>query len=104
MRRASLLPIVAAALSIACGGPSVDANATLDELTYQEQEVPFVDADVLHAWMESGNADQVVFVDNRNAFAFQQQRIEDARLMSVDEVATSMGKLPVNKWAVFYCT
>lgn len=104
MSRLLPIPIALAVVLAACGGPNVDPSATFDELTYQEREVPFVDADVLHAWMEAGHADEVVFVDNRNSFAFQQQRIRDARLIPTEEVGTSMGKLPVNKWAVFYCT
>lgn len=103
MRRLAL-PLIVAALAAACGGPSVDPSASLSDLTYRERGVPFVDAETLAAWMDAGHAEDVVFVDNRNAFAFQQQRVEGARLIPTEDIATSMGKLPVNKWAVFYCT
>lgn len=104
MKRPFPLLLLAAVVPLACGGPSVDPDTPFTELTYEERGVPFIDADELHAWMEAGNADDVVFVDNRNAFAFQQQRVEGARLIPTDEFPNALGKLPVNKWAVFYCT
>lgn len=89
---------------LACGGPSVDPDTPFSELTYREQGVPFVDAEDLHAWMGAGHADDVVFVDNRNAPTFRQQRIEGARLVPTAEVRQSIGGLPMNKWLVMYCT
>lgn len=99
-------PIPAALLALAafaCGG-GVEPGTPLEELTFQEQEVPFVNADDLHDWMEAGNQDQVVFVDNRNAFTFDQLRIEGARLVPTDRVDIALGGLPLNKWLIFYCT
>lgn len=104
MRRTHVILLLAATVPLACGGPSVDPATPFTELTYQEQGVPFIDAGDLYGWMESGHEDDVVFVDNRNAFAFQQQRIEGARLIPTNDLEASLGKLPVNKWAVFYCT
>ena len=64
----------------------------------------FVTAEDLHGWMEAGHADEVVFIDNRNLFTFEQRRIAGARLIPTDDVELSLGSLPLNKWAVFYCT
>ncbi|MBW3660609.1 MAG: hypothetical protein KY397_03130 [Gemmatimonadetes bacterium] len=104
MRRMVALLSLAAVFALACGGPEVDPETPFSELTYQEQGVPFIDADRLHAWMEAGHADDVVFIDNRNAYSFEQQRIRGARLIPTSDVQNSLGKLPVNKWAVHYCT
>lgn len=104
MKRMTPLLLLAALLPLACGGPNVDPATPFPELTYEERGVPFIDADILHAWMEAGNQDEVVFVDNRDAMSFRQQRIEGARLIPTNDMSTSVGKLPVNKWAVFYCT
>lgn len=102
MRRTHSL-VLLAALTLACG-PSVDPDTPLADLTYEEQGVPFVDAGDLRAWMQAGHEDEIVFVDNRDAAAFRQQRIRDARLIPTSQVQSSLGGLPVNKWAVFYCT
>lgn len=104
MRRTHVILLLAATVPLACGGPSVDPATPFTELTYQEQGVPFIDAGDLYGWMEAGHEDEVVFVDNRNAFAFQEQRVEGARLIPTNDLETALGKLPVNKWAVFYCT
>ncbi len=53
--------------------------------------------------MDAGN-DDVVFVDNRNSFAFQQERIAGARLIPTEAMARSVGSLPLNQWIVLYCT
>lgn len=97
------LPLLAALLALACG-PSVDPDTPFAELTYEEQGVPFIDAGDLHGWMEAGHQDDVVFIDNRNSYTFQQQRIRGARLIPTEDVGNAIGTLPVNKWAVFYCT
>lgn len=102
MRRTHSL-VLLAALTLACG-PSVDPDTPLADLTYEEQGVPFVDAGDLRAWMQAGHEDEIVFVDNRDGAAFRQQRIRGARLIPTPEVQSSLGALPVNKWAVFYCT
>lgn len=88
----------------ACGGPDVDPSASLDELATREREVLFVGPDELRAWMEAGHEDDVVFVDNRSAFEFEELRIEGARLIPTDRMEASVRTLPTNKWAVFYCT
>lgn len=101
MRARLAVPVL---LVLACGGPRVDPDASLSDLTYQEQGVPFVDPDDLRAWMQAGHADEVVFVDNRNGFAFQQLRIEGARLVPTDGVEANLGSLPLNRWLIMYCT
>ena len=88
---------------LACGG-TVDPNAPLETHRDEERDVTFVTAEALHGWMEAGHADEVVIVDNRNLFTFEQQRIAGARLIPTDDVKSSLGSLPLNKWAVFYCT
>ena len=85
----------------ACGG-SVDPNAPLP--TYEERDVQFVDPEVLHGWIEGGHAEDVVFIDNRSQFTFEEQHIEGARLIPTDAVEDVIGSLPVNKWLVMYCT
>ena len=100
-----IVPAVSALIVLAaCGGASADPDAPLD--TYEEagRGVLFVDPDDLHEWMEAGHDDEVVFVDNRNAFTFEQQRIAGARLIPTDQMARSVGSLPLNKWIVLYCT
>lgn len=89
---------------VACGGARVDADTPLSALTYQERDVAFVDAADLRAWIEAGHEDDVVFIDNRNAFTFSQLRIEGARLVPTQEVRQSLGGLPLNKWLIMYCT
>lgn len=101
MRGLALIPI--AATLFACGG-EVDPNAPLETQRNEERDVTFVTAEALHGWMEAGHAQEVVFIDNRNLFTFEQQRIAGARLIPTDDVESSLGSLPLNKWAVFYCT
>jgi hypothetical protein len=101
MRTLTLIPIAAAVL--ACGG-TIDPNAPLESHRDEERGVTFVTAEALHDWMEAGHADEVVIIDNRNLFTFEQQRIAGARLIPTDDVQSSLGSLPLNKWAVFYCT
>jgi predicted sulfurtransferase len=103
MRRDAILATLAAATLLACGG-SIDPNAPLDTHRDEERDVAFVTPEDLHDWMEAGHADEVVFIDNRNLFTFEQQRIAGARLIPTDDVQNSLGSLPLNKWAVFYCT
>lgn len=101
-RHPRLVPLLVVLSLLACGGRGSDAplEVTLEE----ERGVAFVDPKELHAFMEAGHEDEVVFVDNRNAFAYSQSRIAGARLMSTDEVQRSVGNLPLNKWVVMYCT
>lgn len=86
--------------AIGCGGAAADPDAPLE--TYTEQAVLFVDAGDVHRYMDSGN--EVVFVDNRNSFSFQRERIAGARLIPTGAMARSVGSLPLNKWIVLYCT
>lgn len=101
MRGLTLIPI--AATLLACGS-KVDPNAPLETHRNAERGASFVTAEALHDWMEAGHADEVVFIDNRNLFTFEQQRIAGARLIPTDDVESSLASLPLNKWAVFYCT
>jgi hypothetical protein len=102
MRRAFTASTLAI-LAFACGG-TVDPNAPLETHRDEERNVTFVTPEALRGWMEAGHAEEVVIVDNRNLFAFEQQRIAGARLIPTDDVESSLGSLPLNKWAVFYCT
>lgn len=86
--------------AIACGGATADPDAPLE--TYSEREVLFVDAGDVRRYMDAGN--DVVFVDNRNSFSFQRERIAGARLIPAEAMAQSVGSLPLNKWIVLYCT
>lgn len=86
--------------TIGCGGAAADPDAPLE--TYSEREVLFVDADDVRRYMDAGN--DVVFVDNRNSFSFQRERIAGARLIPTEAMARSVGSLPLNKWIVLYCT
>jgi hypothetical protein len=95
--------ILFVAMTVACGA-ELDPNAPLETHRSEERGVTFVTPEDLHDWMEAGHADEVVFIDNRNLFTFEQQRIAGARLIPTDDVENSLGSLPVNKWAVFYCT
>lgn len=100
MQRTILLAI---AVLFACGG-EVDPNAPLATHRDEEREATFVTPEDLYDWMEAGHADEVVFIDNRNLFTFEQKRVAGARLIPTDDVEESLGSLPLNKWAVFYCT
>jgi len=86
----------------AYSGGDVDPDAPL--ATYEEREVLFVNPDDLRDWIEADHAEDVIFVDNRIQVAWEEQRIEGARLMPTDLVENSIGSLPVNKWLVMYCT
>lgn len=86
--------------TIGCGGAAADPDAPLK--TYSEREVLFVDAGDVRRYMDAGN--NVVFVDNRNSFSFQRERIAGARLIPTEAMARSAGSLPLNKWIVLYCT
>ena len=74
------------------------------ELNVYEEErgVLFAKPESVRDYTEGGNA--VVFVDNRNAFVFQQKHIVGARLIPTGEMGRSVGSLPLNKWIILYCT
>lgn len=98
------LPIaLALAVALACGG-EVDPNAPLETHRDEGRDVTFVTPEALRGWMRAGHEDDVVIVDNRNLFTFEQQRIAGARLIPTDDVQSSLASLPLNKWVVFYCT
>ena len=99
-----LLATVVAGFALACDGGEVDPKAPLPTYEDTERGVAFVDPEDVHAWIEAGHEDEVVFVDNRNTFTFQQQRIAGARLIPTDQMARSLGSLPLNKWLILYCT
>lgn len=103
MTRNGTILCLAAALFVACG-PNVDPEAPLAEYTFEERGVQFVEPEVLKAWMEAGNADEVVIVDNRSRFSFNQRRIEGARSLPASDVQQSIGSFPLNKWLIMYCT
>jgi hypothetical protein len=100
MRRFLAMLIVIPALLAACSGEDVPAG----ELAVYEEErgVLFVEPEAVREFTEAGN--DVVFVDNRNAFTFQQSHIAGARLVPTGDMERSIGGLPLNKWIVFYCT
>ena len=99
------IPIaLALTAALACGGGDLDPNAPLETHRDERRDVTFVTPEALHGWMRAGHADDVVIVDNRNLFTFEQQRIAGARLIPTDDVRASLGSLPLNKWVVFYCT
>lgn len=100
MARTALLFVLAAIL--ACG-ESRSTDAPLEVRQDAERGVAFVEPEELHDYIEAGN-DDVVFVDNRNAFSYEQQRISGSRLIPTDRMARSLGSLPLNKWIVLYCT
>ncbi|HKY60227.1 MAG TPA: rhodanese-like domain-containing protein [Gemmatimonadota bacterium] len=100
MKRAVVFLIVLAVASGCAGG---DVASQGDLAVYEEERgVLFVEPERVREFMEAGN--DVVFVDNRNAFTFQQSRIAGARLIPTGEMERSIGGLPLNKWIVFYCT
>ncbi|MGH7570621.1 MAG: rhodanese-like domain-containing protein [Gemmatimonadota bacterium] len=92
------LPLALAACSSGSGGEAAGELAVYEE----ERGVLFVEPESVRDYTEAGN--DIVFVDNRNAFSFQQSRIAGARLIPTGEMARSVGSLPLNKWIVFYCT
>jgi hypothetical protein len=100
MHRLILLTVAAL---VACGA-EIDPAAPLPTHRDEEREVTFVTPEDLHDWMEAGHENEVVFIDNRNLFTFEQKRVAGARLIPTDDVEKSLGSLPLNKWAVFYCT
>ncbi|MGH7544479.1 MAG: rhodanese-like domain-containing protein [Gemmatimonadota bacterium] len=81
-----------------------DSGVPAGELAVYEEErgVLFVEPESVRDYTEAGN--DVVFVDNRNAFSFQQSRVAGARLIPTGDMERSIGGLPLNKWIVFYCT
>ncbi|CAN5299967.1 hypothetical protein BH18GEM1_BH18GEM1_18900 [soil metagenome] len=89
--------------ALGCGA-AADRDAPLETYEEAERGVLFVEPDDLHDWIESGHEDEVVFVDNRNTFTYEQQHIANARLIPTDQMARSMGSLPLNKWLIMYCT
>jgi len=97
-----VLALGAAVGLLACGGGGADPAAPLP--TYEEREVLWVNPDELHDWIEAGHADDVVFIDNRTQFVYEEQHIEGARLISTDIVDEAIGTLPLNKWLIMYCT
>ena len=103
--RGTPIPIaLVLAAALACGGGDVDPNAPLETHRDERRDVTFVTPEALQGWMRAGHADDVVIVDNRNLFTFEQQRIAGARLIPTDDVRNSLGSLPLNQWVVFYCT
>lgn len=100
MRRLVMASIVLPALLAACS----EGSAPPGELAVYEEErgVLFVEPEGVREFTEAGH--DVVFVDNRNAFTFQQSRIAGARLIPTGDMERSIGGLPLNKWIVFYCT
>ena len=94
---------IALAAALACGGGDLDPAAPLATHRDEGRDVTFVSPEALHGWMEAGHADEVVVIDNRNQFTFQQQHVAGARLIPTDDVQASLASLPVNKWLVFYC-
>ena len=98
-----LTGILVAAVFFACGGDSGGDAAAGPLKTYEEREVLWVEPDDVDAYLEAGN-DDVIFVDNRNAFSFTEQHIAEARLIPTDQMARSLGSLPLNKWLILYCT
>ncbi len=90
------------ALAACGGGGGMDPNAPLP--TYQERDVLFVNPDDLHAWIEAGHQDDVVFIDNRSQFVFEEKHVEGARMIPTEAMDDAIGTLPVNKWLVLYCT
>lgn len=102
--RGSPIPIaIALAAALACGG-GVDPNAPLETYRDEGRSVTFVTPQALHDWMEAGHGEEVVIVDNRNLFTFEQQRVAGARLIPTDDVQKQLSSLPLNRWVVFYCT
>lgn len=96
----NLVPLLAIT-AIACGGAAADPDAPLR--TYEERGVLWADVEAIEDYMDAGNSD-VIFVDNRNAFAFEQLRIAGSRLIATSAMARSVGTLPLNQWIVLYCT
>ncbi|MFN2383869.1 MAG: hypothetical protein ABR559_06345, partial [Gemmatimonadota bacterium] len=78
--KSGLTGILVAAGFLACGGDGGGDAAAGSLKTYAEREVLFVDPEDVDAYLEAGN-DDVIFVDNRNAFSFTEQHIADARLI-----------------------
>lgn len=97
------LAVIFAGFALGCGS-GVDPNAPLTTNEEVERGAVFVDPDDLQGWIEAGHEDDVVFIDNRNTFTFEQQRIAGARLIPTDQMARSIGSLPLNKWLIMYCT
>ncbi len=105
-RRAAgaLVALGTALLLPACGGVQVDPNAPLPTTREEARNVSFVDAGTLHAWIDAGHRGDVVFIDNRDPFAFEQQHIEGARVVPTDKIEDALPALPLNKYLIFYCT
>lgn len=99
-----LTGVLMAAVFFACSGGDGGGDAAAGPLkTYEEREVLWVNPDDVDAYLDAGN-DDVIFVDNRNAFTYTEQHIAEARLIPTDQMARSLGSLPLNKWLILYCT
>jgi hypothetical protein len=97
--RAAIAALTLPALLAACSS----GEATGDLKVYEEERgVLFVEPGDARDYQEAGN--DVVFVDNRNAFTFQQKHIVGARLIPTGDMSRSVGRLPLNKWIILYCT
>lgn len=94
--------ILVALAALACARGGVDPDAPLR--TWEERDVKWVEAGDLQAWIQAGHADDVVFIDNRSQFVFEQKRIRGARLVPTEAVPDASGTLPLNKWLIMYCT
>ena len=102
MVRIRPLTLASIGMLLACG--SRDPAAPLQVTHDEARGVAFVEPEEVRGYVEAGHADEVVFVDNRGAFAYSQARIAGARLMPTNEMPRSVGNLPLNKWLVMYCT
>jgi predicted sulfurtransferase len=86
---------------LACSGGGAASGGDL-EVYEEERGVLFVEPESVREFTDTGN--DVVFVDNRNAFTFEQSHIAGARLIPTGDMERAIGGLPLNKWIVFYCT
>ncbi len=98
-----LLATVASLLTACSRGASADEPLRTFTIGDRTGEIPWVTARSVHDYLEAGHED-VVFVDNRNAFAFSQKRIENAQLVPTSRIEQELPSLPLNAWLVMYCT